>query len=473
MRSMKPPLGIIDTRVTMTDSPVDGLLSPSFASVLAFDDARHDTLALDNLDNDNSPDRSMSPKDQHASNDARPVRHREWGSPRRCPRLELDVALDKYHILDGPTETLNPQNTPASNSGGNSPSEGRRRRNAENLRTSSAPESQPLNFYFEDQQAGGLMYLSGDGEGRFKTPRRRFSASDERGSVSPTATSNDRHQNANVTPIKGFKDASSARFVRFTPPNSPPRRQTRSPQRPLPSVERKQDYITSYRLRKQAEKWKGANRSLEQRISPYRSPPKPSQLMARSLNRQPEIRFASLSKIPFRRDESPAKPAQNTMQHQTRDVVSGAVNDMRDVAKPQTHDLALLSLSLHRMRDPEPPIATCPLSSSLQIRMSSTVVPMSSQPQPSTEVKQTTRNGHPTGELLLCINLTVPVFILRIPFSMISATKRVLHSRLGILILELAGALWSLIIFLLISVISKLSGLEISYHTSSTHGNSN
>ena len=470
---MRFPLGTIDTRVTMTDSPLDGVLSPSFASVLTFDNAQTDPHALDD---DNYDSNDITLEEQRASDEVRSTRRREWGSPRRCPRLELDVALDKYHFLDGFTEPSNPQNTPASFGGGDSSGEGLRRR-TENIRSSSAPGSTQSAYDWDGAQlSGGLMDLPDNGDDGLKAQRHRPSVSEKQKSASPTAPFNDKPRNGKLQPVNGSHGTSSIRYVRFTPPlDSPPSRVPRSPQRPLPSVERRQDYITSYRQKKQLEKWKGASRLLGQRMSPCRSPPKSSQSPTRPFNHQPDIRFSSLTRTPFFQDksstvstnESNPAPQNQGAESQTIEYIRNASADTK------THDLVSLSFSLNHRQAHEADVSR-PFSSLFQIRISFTIAPMSSHLlRQSIEAQEVASSVQPPDQLLLHINLVVPAFLLRVPFAIILFVNRAARSRMGAQLLQLAGSLWALATLLFNAVFSKLSGLEISSSTNSVPRNSN
>lgn len=198
---MRKPLGSIDTRVTMTDTPPEGFLSPSFAPVIAFGDLpQHENSALDELE---PRARELNPTARITTEQLGEALDGREG--KQYPRLELDPTMDKYHTLDGFAEPKNPQNTPASNSGCDSPHDAPRRDNGEGLRTSSAPAIPALTInWFEDPPDEDSIYLPGDAEDSTKNQTRRFSADDK--------------------------------------PRSP-----RPVNRPLPSVERKQDYIATYR----------------------------------------------------------------------------------------------------------------------------------------------------------------------------------------------------------------------------------
>lgn len=466
MRSMKKPLGIADPRVTMTDSPPDGLLSPSFASVLVFDDLpQHDISAPDEPA---SRVREMSPEARFATD--KPIHGR--GSGKRYPPLELDVAMDKFHTLDGFAEPLNPQNTPASVSGCDSPGEASRRGNSENLRTSSAPATQALDInWFDGQPEECSIFTLDDRDDDLKTQKRRFSADDQPHQISilnlkaVPLTANARH-------IKGVNDAiSPPRCVRFSPPpDSPPRRSPRPIQRPLPSIERKQDYIATYRQQKQYEKWRSPNRARVQRVSPYRSPAKGSQRLSNLLNRQPDINFSSYSRLPFRADDrsrspSPMSQPQDDLGQSATEMTGALLDDsalVNGVTPSQAYELAMVTFSLYRIQ--------YPLSSRvsmLQVRVGSTILPVSTSPgQEGAKKDVQFRMG--INYLIFHTYVMVPAFALRMPLVAVSAANRLTRSRIGLTILHIAKLIWLLTVRL-INLVLLMLGLDVTYHSEGYH----
>ncbi|KAJ5787959.1 hypothetical protein N7457_002949 [Penicillium paradoxum] len=176
------PLGIVDTRLMMAESPEDRLFSPFFSPFTAFDGTV-----------DKQPGRQIeadaSSKRAHRILELRES-FRGFDSNRKCPRLELDVAVDKYHTLDGLAEPLNPQNTPASNSERES-TEGSTMSlgcyKIENMRTS--PSSQPEEFNFDcfQDSPDASFVCQDDGTESLKPPTlRRLSLGDRHWIKSPT-----------------------------------------------------------------------------------------------------------------------------------------------------------------------------------------------------------------------------------------------------------------------------------------------
>lgn len=451
---MRLPLGSIDTRVTMTDSLADGLLSPSFASVLAFDDLAYYDQVLDEM---GSQTHDTKPAQQGMSNTAR---------ERPYLRLELDANMDKYHSLDGFAEPLDPQNTPASNSDHESPDESTRRRKTENLRTTSAPH---LNLrWFERQPDGSLSFLPGEGDDGARTQKRRFSADDE---PQPTTLPKTIDQPTGVGLFKRPDDVpSSLRCVRFTPPCE--LKQQRSPrlvQRPLPSVERKQDYIACYRQQKQHEKWQGPNRALSHRLSPYRNPPKvPRCVRPSKLKRNTP--YSTSSKLPPRPDESYTNSVQDTPDDSalgSRDPGSKNAGDAPDGALPRrAYDLVAITIGVYQFRYPGSDLR----GGVFHIRVDSTVIPTSHLLQETGEEKHAVvRTG--VEDLLLHTCVIMPAFMMRIPLAMLSAADRFVNSRVGLVALNALRMAWAVSIRFLVTIISRLLGRDTAYYAGMRHGN--
>ncbi|KAJ5219378.1 uncharacterized protein N7498_001477 [Penicillium cinerascens] len=469
MRLMRKPLGCIDNRVTMTDTPPEGFLSPSFASVIAFGDLpQHENAALDELPPRN---REMNPTGRIMTEQLGEALDGRDG--KRYPRLELDPTMDKYHTLDGLAEPKNPQNTPASNSGCDSPRDAPRRDNGEGLRTSSAPATPALTInWFEDPPDEDSIYLPGDEEDSTKNQTRRFSADDKPRSNSPITVPKGAHLQAAVDASLVGEDIGTAiatlRCVRFTPPlySSPARSPPRSPRpvnRPLPSVERKQDYISTYRQQKQNAKWKGLNRARAQRVSPNRSPVRASQPSSNPVSGQPGIRFLSPSKSAFGDDRSRLTGLFQSSSDQEAPEMPGALTDESTVTNGfapsrQACDLAVISFSLYRFRYPGSSRAGV-----LQVRMNSTIIPLKPSLQEG-KTNKTVVTRMAVDDLLLHTYVVVPALMLRLPLLGVSAAKQFKHSRLGLAAIQLWKMFWVLALRALYFVMLKL-GQDVYYHS--------
>jgi hypothetical protein len=470
---MRKPLGSIDTRVTMTDTSSGRLLSPSFASVIAFGDLpQQESPAFDEL----------GPRAWETNSTERITTHElgealDGRDDKRYPRLELDSAMDKYHTLGGLTEPKNPQNTPASNSGWDSPGDASQCGNGETLRTSSAPAAPALTInWFEDPLDESLDYLPGEEDDGTKIQKRRFSADDQPRSTSPIVVPKE-------VPVQAIAGASltgdeieevvatTLRCVRFTPPldSSPVRFSPGSPRavnRPIPSVERKQDYISTYRQQKQNEKWRGPNRGRIQRVSPNRNAARDSQPSSNPLKGQPTTRFSSPPKSAFGGDRSYSTSLFQSSSDQEAPEMFGALTDESTVTNEcvpsgQAYDLAVISFSLYRFRYPGSLRAGV-----FQVRMNSTIIPLKpSLQEGKTDKTVVTRLA--VDDLLLHTYVIVPAFILHLPLFGISAAKQFRQSRLGRATIYLSKMLWAMALRFFYYVLLRL-GQDVYYHSEPT-----
>ncbi|KAJ5526584.1 hypothetical protein N7513_010743 [Penicillium frequentans] len=459
MRSMKSPMGNLDPRVTMTDPPVDVLLSPSFASVLAFDEPNEPGLQdLIALDDENHCEHAMGWHGQPGPSGTRDSSIKQGTFKRPpYPRLELDVAMDRYHALDGPAELLIPQNTPDSANG--SPSEGHRGYKADNLRTRSAPQAPVLTLdWLEDAES---INSRSEGKGKRQPPKRPFSVSDEPQFPSPTAQGNHEYSTVNFSPIKGLAETIATRSVRFSPPESPQCRSPRSGSRPLPSVERKQDYISLYRQQKQHEKWKGASRAFAPRVSPRRSPVKMQP--SASLNPRPEIRFSSLSKVLFRQDDLATRlhGTQRAQSPKVDPMLEDAHSDKDFLPQERVYDLVVLNLGLYRPRHPE----HLPCDSKwafMRVRMSPTFIPARSLVEEAQGTKQIVCRL-PAEDLLLHFIIVVPYFFVGIPLTALAKAGRLANSRASLTVLDIFRIAWALIAAFVKFVAYRVWGMKLGH----------
>lgn len=432
MRSVKHPLGSIDTRLTMTDSLVDDHLhSPSFASMVFMDGMQPSNQGTEETD---------FLMDSHLSLSVQPP-------GKRYPRLELDVAMDKYHILDGFAEPLNPQNTPASHtySGSGSPQDTCRRIKTDSLRTSSAPQA----LFIDWCPPGSSLNLI-DNDDLLNCQPRRFSADDEPRSTTPITRIKKSGKAAESHPKRSLADIiSSARCVRFSPPPTPPGHSPRPIQRPLPSIERKNDYIASFRQQKQFEKWRVAARAKSQRASPYRSPKKFSRPVSVQLNAQPEICF-SPSKMPLHQDTDSFGNSQS--QEHTETYIPPDETITPTTHQRQLFKLVAVSLSLHHIRN-----ATKSSESGLRamnLQLSYSFRPIGTRLQD--EEARNVVSCATMNDLLLYIFFIVPEFVLRGPLAILHSLNRVAHTRTGLAALFILRLFWSIFLELLAPILSKL-----------------
>lgn len=452
-------MGNLDPRVMTTDPPVDVLLSPSFASVLDFDEPNEpDFQDLIALDDENHCEHAMGWQGQPGPSSTRDLSLKQGTVKRpQLPRLELDVAMDKYHVLDGPADLLIPQNTP--DSANASPSEGHREYKAENPRTRSIPQAPVLTLdWLEDRES---INPRSEGKEKPQSPKRRFSVSDEPRPTSPITQGYNDCPTANFSPIKDLAETIATRCVRFSPPESPPCRSPRSGSRPLPSVERRQDYISLYRQQKQHEKWKGASRAFASRVSPRRSPVKVQP--STTLNPRPEIRFSSLSKVLFRPDDL-ASRLHGTQRAQSPepDSMLEDIRSNKGVPPPErVYDLVVLNFGLYRPRHPE----YLPYDSKwafVRIRMSPTFIPARSLAEEAQGTKQIVCRL-PAEDLLLHFIVVLPYFFVRIPLTALAKAGRLANSRASLTILDIFRIFWALLAASIKFVAYQVWGMKVGH----------
>ncbi|KAJ5697185.1 hypothetical protein N7488_010869 [Penicillium malachiteum] len=461
MQSLKSPQGSTDPRVTMTDSPVGGLLSPSFASVLAFDEP--DDPAYQNLQGLEEEIHGKHTTGLHdlvgssSSGIQENVHDHSQATEKQqlhFPRLELDAAMDEYHALDGPAD-FNPQNnTPVSNSGGNSPAIGshdRQRYKAENIRTSSAPQASAVKLdWLEDY--GQIDREEGENN-KTASPKRRLSASDQPQSAStPNKPANNDPLPLPTPPVVKFEAGQSfERYVRFSP-DDPSQYMSHSPHRPLPSVERKQDYISLHRLHKQQEKWRG--RSQRERISPRRSPTK---IQPSTLNRQPDIHFLAIPRIPPSDTRRVTRSQGNlSTSDQTIDTVGQQAPAHERPGR--VYDLVVLNLGLYRSQ-----YTQGSRWAFWRVRMCPTFIPARSL----TEDAQDTRHivyRLPAEDLILHFVIVVPYFLVRIPFVTLAKAGRLANSRAGISFLDVVRIIWAFVTAFINLALRKVCGMEFGFY---------
>ncbi|KAJ5143583.1 uncharacterized protein N7515_002370 [Penicillium bovifimosum] len=144
------PLGIVDTRISMDemkDSNMDIASLPDFAPLTGLDGS-DETQPGSQTEAEASSNRAYRLLDYRKSFLDVSSSRKDPRLKLNVPRLELDVAADKYHTLDGLIEPLNPQNTPASDSGGSvkESSEMLRCHKTSNARTGTESQSEEFNY---------------------------------------------------------------------------------------------------------------------------------------------------------------------------------------------------------------------------------------------------------------------------------------------------------------------------------------
>lgn len=427
MRSIRNPLGHIDTRLTMTNSLMDDdIHSPSFASEIAFYD--------------------MQPNDEGTEETDLLIDPREilpQRSGKRYPRLELDAGMDKYHTLDGFTEPLNPQNTPASHthSGSGSPLGTCRRIKTDGLRTTSAPHA----FYIDWRPPGSSLNLLESDELLSCQPR-RCSADDEPRSTTPISRIKMSDKVVDPHPKRPLVDIiSSTRCVRFTPPLSPSSNSPDPITHPLPSIEKDRDRIATFRQRKQFAKWRAATRAKNQRASTYRSPKKSAQPSSSRLNTQPEICFSS-SKLPLH------EVTDSREYTRLQEDIGAYIHANENKSATQLFNLVAVSLSLYRVRKSTKRTDSGLRATNLQLSYS--LRPIGHQIQD--DEARNLMSYATMNDLLLYTCFIVPEFALRVPLAIFHSLNRFAHTRTGLAVLFVLRFFWSIAIELIAPVLLKL-----------------
>ncbi|KAJ6124618.1 hypothetical protein N7471_011935 [Penicillium samsonianum] len=435
------PLGIVDTRLTMTDSPTDGFFSPLFAPFTGL-------YGTDERQPGNQTEAEASPKQAHRILELRES-FRGFDSSRKCPRLELDVAVDKYHTLDGLAEPLNPQNTPASNSERGSTEE-----STESLRC----------YKMENLRTKASFVCQDDGSESPKPSKLRRLSVGRRQWIKPPVTALANHQpGINAGNFKKFGNPDSLlRCVRFSPPASlsPPSRAIR---RPLPSIERRQDYVALHRQKKQYRKWKVTGRTNSRKSSPCNIPARRTQSLSAFIPKNHDLRGSSLSSLPYRETRQTPFLPRVVSGGDTREVRAGNVGDNpvaddSNIAGNTEQNLPAflaVSFSLYGLR-PAPSSSTKKAPKyAFRFRMTRTDLPQQPSPHFPTEFENTT--CHPIiDDLIFHTCFIIPALVVLLPLNVIFvATYPLTNTRVGAVMLYLARALLYLLTNIIILVLSK------------------
>ncbi|KAF4760229.1 hypothetical protein HAV15_007650 [Penicillium sp. str.  len=465
------PLGIVDTRLTMTDSPTDRFFSPLFAPLTGFD-------GTDERQPPNQTEAEASPKQAHRILELSES-FRGFGSSRKCPRLELDVAVDKYHTLDGLAEPLNPQNTPASNSereSADESTESLRCYKMENVRTGPTPQTEEFNFdCFQDSPEASFVREDDGSESPIPSKLRRLSVGHRQWIKPPVAVLLSHQPGVNAGTFNKPGDPDSLPLcVRFSPPASlsPPSRVIRRPQ---PSIERRQDYVALHRQKKQYQKWKVTGRANSRKSSPNKMP---TNRLATRIPKNHDLRGSSLSSLPYRETRHTSFLDRIGLSSGTREVRAGNVGDTpvvddSNIARNTEQNLSAflaVSFSLYRAR-PAPSSSTENAPNyAFRFRVTRTDLPQ--QPSPHFPLEFEHINCRPTiDDLLFHTCFIIPAIVVLLPLSVIfAATHPLVNTRAGAVMLYLARALLYLLMSIIILVLSKC-GVSCGYqwHPDTVH----
>ncbi|KAJ5278630.1 hypothetical protein N7478_004002 [Penicillium angulare] len=429
----------------MTDSPVDDLLSPSFASVLGFDEP--DDATLENLpffeERDHCALTLDSSESLESKTSSESLDGHDSGKRPTCLRLELDAAKDETRALDGPAEYPIPQSSPDSNNGVDSVQGESPLHKVEQIHTCSALKEPTLMLDAPEDSA--QVNQSTEEKATGPIPSHAFSASDQSQPVPPT------------TPVRDDR-----RTVRFFPPGSPRYRPSHSILHSLSSVERKQDNPSLHRQQKQQDKWKSSYRTLGQRSPPSRSPTK---VNPSSSKRQPEIRFSSMSKVPFCQDASITTSTQeneHTPASEVDTVKCQTPASKRDTPHGRVYDLVVFNIGIYRSRYPQR-LANGSRWGFCKIRMCPTFIPARSLTEEAEETKQIICRLQ-AEDLLLHFVVVVPNFVVHIPLAALAKAGRLASSRAGLSFLDIIRVAWSLVAAFINLVMRAIWGMEFGYH---------
>lgn len=297
------PLGSFDTRLTMKYFGGTEFSPNRFAPVVGLDGAAEEPLDTIQM--------GTSPKREYRTLELRePFGGFNLGQ--NLPRLELDATVDKCHSLDGLTGPSNPQNTPASNSVRDCTPEPLQH-DMKNLQTSHASRGSNADFgCFLDSPEKSLFTRRDGDTGPLKSSKlRRLLVSQRQWLESPVSGLGGHRPLVSRSAIRKPGNPGVVRYVRFRAApsllSSPPH----VPSRPLPSIERRQDYIATYRKKKQCEKWKIARRPTPRKPSSTRISAVEARVLGNFTPKQADGFDRSLSSSPLYRLDQMPFPAQS------------------------------------------------------------------------------------------------------------------------------------------------------------------
>jgi hypothetical protein len=426
---------------------------------------------------------------------------RDFDPGHKGPRLEIDAAVDKYHLLDGLNEPWDPQNTPASNSerqGTPEPS----KHHTENLTTSPVAQTEKPNFdCFQDSpenrslgkpRPSKLRRLSGN-------EKRPFNDSAIELGDQPPASNVDSlgkpHQctpsylDSNYggwfkAPTKGLwysrptlntstfetssNTGSGVRCVRFSTPSIPPSPSPpRAMCRPMPSTERNLDDIALYR-RKKYGKWRITR---PKRHIPNSSPRKGFYPSVPRIPAGTDVRLSSLSSLPSREMKQTPFLA---LSDQHKDAVEIAAENIAEI--PITHDsnnsqsieqgnhFVKVSFSLYRLQEALRSSPRRTQKYALEFRTIETEIkslPGKIFPQFPPESKQTTGPAV-VDDLLFHACFIFNSRAVQLPLAAFStATGLLTENQVGAVIIYLARALLSLMAHL-VDILFSMCGVSFS-----------
>ncbi|KAJ5170880.1 uncharacterized protein N7500_003663 [Penicillium coprophilum] len=466
VKSLKSdPLGVLDTRLEMTDPPTDGFFSPFVPSPFTGFDRTNEKRPGSQAENSffssffaPSPfiafdqTERIQPDGQMKVKASAKQAHRGFDSSHQCPRSELDVGVDKYHTLDGLTEPLNPQNTPASNS------------------ERESMEMEDFDFDCFQVSPDASLVLQDDGSESPKSSKLRHLYVGRRQWIkSPAAALANHHPGVNASNFEECDmSGSPQRNVRFSHPADSLSSSSLATHRPLPSIERREDYIALHRQKKQYRKWKLTRHVDSQKCSPYNIDTKPRQSLAARIPKNHDMRVSSLSSLPYcggtRRTSFFSHVGSGDGAREVRagkeasNVGDTPVADASKIAgKTKQHAPAFVavSISLYRTRSALSSSTKKSRRYSFKYQITPTDLPQQPSPHLPIEVERTA--CHPViDDLLLHTCFICPAPAVMLLFRVVcAATYPLTNTRAGAVMLYLARLSLYLLMKIVFFVLSK------------------
>ena len=365
------------------------------------------------------------------------------------PRLVLDAATDKY-VLDN-VEPSNSQQTPTPNSENDSNEEQVVPHATENLRLNDMPNTEEFNYdCFQDSPEadspkGRFVFRGGD-RSQSPTPTKVRLSSDQKQLLKPPiAALANHHPDPNVNSLKKSGNPGSVtRSVRFSPACSPI---PPSPaQRPLPSVERKQDHLASSR-QKQHGRWKVIRRATPHRVSPQHSPMNMASVQASWTRDQPGKRLPSLSSQP---NAAHNDYSGNTAGTLIADEPKGTGKTKKKVPR----SMAFL-FAIYRPREQPAGSPRKDLKYVVATIVSQATLPEDKMPRFAPELEQLAFQP-PLDEVLCQFCIILPAILFTVPVGVFFCTLQLLeNTRIGAAIIYFFRVLFSTFVSVVIRAMAK------------------
>ncbi|EPS28069.1 hypothetical protein PDE_03015 [Penicillium oxalicum 114-2] len=266
MKSMRTPLGSIDTRLEMQGAEIEPFCSSS------------PSLALENqLPSGGESPVSARNTEQRASHRVQFVLDDfsnltlNANGDDSFPRIDWDVAMDNFYPLDSYNGPRSPRNTPASLSHVGSCEDPDEFTEIPQRRTTSAPQLASASQWFDGQSERNLPYLPSSKDIFTRPHTRQVSADDEASSFSSVVHSPDVSRDASMD--AGPENREPLRHLQCSRDLAPHSlhstvRELRGGHL-LSRAARKVNHIARQPPRRQAKKWKGSSYASTRRVTPH------------------------------------------------------------------------------------------------------------------------------------------------------------------------------------------------------------